>query len=425
MAREIGELSAARVAKENSPGVYSDGGGLYLVVSTAGARSWIFRYSSPTVKQSGSSASGKPRNPKHGKPREMGLGATHTVSLAKARELARDARNLVQEKIDPIDQRDAARAAQATSTARSMTFDQCAEAYMAAHSSGWKNPKHAAQWKSTLATYASPVFGSLPAHAIDVTLVMKVIEPLWSIKPETAARLRGRIEAVLDWAKTRGYRAGENPARWKGHLDNLLPSRGKVAKVKHHPALPYVKLPAFMADLREKQGASARALEFTILTAARTGEAIGARWSEIDLAGKHWTIPAERMKSGRAHIVPLSDDAVAILKSLPAKDDGYVFAGARTDKPLSNMALLELLRGVRPGFTVHGFRSTFRDWAGDRTNYQRDVIEAALAHGLEDETEAAYRRSTAVDKRRRLMGAWAEFCSKAPATGKVIPMRSA
>ena len=425
MAREIGELSAVRVAKERTPGVYSDGGGLYLNINPNGARSWLFRYSSPTIKQAGLTAGGKPRNPNHGRPREMGLGAVQTVSLAEARELAREARNLVRRGIDPIEHRDAALAAQAAGAAHAMPFDECAEAYMAAHRGAWKNSKHRAQWKSTLATYASPIFGSLPAHAVDVALVMKVIEPIWSTKPETAGRLRGRIEAVLDWAKARRYRSGENPARWKGHLENLLPARSKIAKVKHHPALPYTDMAAFMLELRKKRGASACALEFAILTAARTGEVIGARWSEIDLADKLWTVPAERMKSAQAHIVPLSDDAIEILKSPPHEGDGYVFPGARSSEPLSNMAMLELLRGMRPGFTVHGFRSTFRDWAGDRTNYPRDVIEAALAHAIENETEAAYRRSTAVDKRRRLMAAWAEFCRKTPAAGEVVPLRSA
>lgn len=356
MARSIDKLSATRVAKERAPGLYGDGGGLYLTINSNGARSWLFRYSSPTIKQPDLSPTGKPRNSSHGKAREMGLGSFLAVTLAEARELAKEARSLVQRGIDPIERRDAdqeaARAAQAAAAARAITFDKCAERYIAAHRGAWKNSKHAAQWKSTLETYASPIFGALAVQDVDVGLVVKVLEPIWATKPETAGRLRGQIEAVLDWARTRGYRAGENPARWKGHLDNLLPARSRIAKVKHHPALPYGEVSAFMLDLRKKSGASARALEFAILTAARTGEAIGARWSEIDFAEKLWTVPADRMKSGLTHIVPLSDDAVKILKSQQREGDGLVFPGAQASSPLSNMAMLELLRGMRPTVTV-------------------------------------------------------------------------
>ena len=280
---------------------------------------------------------------------------------------------------------------------------------IASHEAAWKNPKHRAQWKATLATYAYPVFGDLSVSAIDTVLVQKVLDPIWSTKTETAGRVRGRMEAVLDWAKVRGYREGENPARWRGHLDKLLPNRRKVRAVKNHAALPYSKLPAFTAELRERTGVSAKALEFAILTAARTSKVIGATWSEIDLRSGVWTIPAHRMKAGKEHRVPLTDRALEILRSLPREGD-FVFMGGRAGKPLSNMALLELMRGMNPGFVPHGFRSTFRDWAADTTAYPSEVVEVALAHAIESKVEAAYRRGDLFEKRRRLMADWARFC---------------
>ena len=306
-----------------------------------------------------------------------------------------------------------------------MTFDQCADAYLAAHRAGWRNAKHAAQWSSTLATYVSPIFGNLPVQAIDVALVTKALEPIWTAKPETASRMRGRIESILDWAKVRGYRDGENPARWRGHLDHLLPARAKVSKVRHHAALPYDELAGFMGKLRAQGGTSARALEFAILTAARTGEVIGARWAEIDLPGKTWTIPAERMKAGREHRVPLSAAALAILETQAAlTENEFVFPGQQR-AGLSDMALWMALRAMgRDDLTVHGFRSTFRDWAAERTNFPREVAEGALAHSLTDKVEAAYRRGDLFDKRRRLMTAWADHCGKAVAAGTVLPLRA-
>ena len=279
-----------------------------------------------------------------------------------------------------------------------VTFRQCAERYVAAHEPAWKNSKHKAQWRATLGTYCYPVFGDVAVGAIDVGLVTKALEPIWTTKPETAGRVRGRMEAILDWATVRGYRTGDNPARWKGHLDKLLPARGKVRRVKHHAALPYPEVPAFVPLLREREGLSARALEFVILTAARTSEAIGARWSEIDLANKVWTIPRDRMKGGREHRVPLSDRAIEIIASLPREAE-YVFPGARAGKPLSNMALLTTLRRMGRGdLTAHGFRSTFRDWAAETTGFPSDVVEMALAHAVSSKVEAAYRRGDLFEK---------------------------
>jgi integrase len=312
--------------------------------------------------------------------------------------------------------------------AKAMTFQQCADAYIAAHRAGWRNGKHAAQWNTTLATYAGRVMGTLPVQTIDTALVLKALEPIWTTKPDTASRLRGRIEAVLDWAKVRGYRAEENPARWRGHLDKLLPARSKLRKIRHHTALPYAELPSFMIGLHEKEGISARALEFTILTATRTGETIGAQWNEFDLLDRTWTVPAERMKAGREHRVPLSTRALANLDKMQAHrsaNDGFVFSGRKLGKPLSNMAFLMLLRSMGRGdLTTHGFRSSFRDWVAERTNVPSEVAEMALAHAVGNKVEAAYRRGDLFDKRRRLMQQWATFCTTAPTEqGKVVSLR--
>ena len=401
MARTIEKLSGLKVSRLTKPGMYGDGGGLYLQVTSSAARSWIFRYS--LNKQT----------------REMGLGPLSAITLADARALADKYRRQRHEGIDPIQARDAERAGQQTAAARAMTFDQCADAYIASHRDGWGNPKHAAQWKSTLATYASPAFGSVPVQAVDVALVMKALEPIWSAIPETAGRVRGRIEAVLDWARSRGLRTGENPAHWKGHLDNLLPARNKVAKVVHHAALPYDELPEFLTALRAQDLVSARALEFTILTAARTNEIIGARRSDIDEGAAVWTVPAGRMKGGREHRVPLSRRALEVVRGLPI-EGAYLFPGGRAGGHLSNMAMLKLLeRMKRNDLTVHGFRSTFRDWTAERTNFPAEVAEAALAHVVGDKVEAAYRRGDLFEKRRRLMNAWSEFANK-PTSGAVV-----
>lgn len=408
MTREINKLSAAKVATLKEPGRYADGGGLYLQISKWDTKSWIFRYQLD------------------GKARHMGLGAVHTFSLSEARKRAKEARQLVADGKDPIELKQAARAADRATEAKRLTFSEAAEKYIAAHRAGWKNVKHADQWANTLTTYAAPVIGNLDVAAVEIAHVMKILEPIWTDKPETASRLRGRIESVLDWATARGYRQGENPARWRGHLDKLLPARSKIAKVKHQPALPHVELPAFMERLRKLPSMSARALEFTILAAARSGETRGATWQEIDLAAKVWTIPAGRMKAEREHRVPLSDRAVAILKALPREDGTpYVFPGASKGKPLSDMALLQCLRGLHEGVTTHGFRSTFRDWSGELTNFPREVAEAALAHVVGDKAEQAYRRGDALEKRRKLMEAWSRYCETKPANDKnVTPIRA-
>jgi integrase len=342
----------------------------------------------------------------------MGLGPTHTISLAEARDKAAECRKLRLRGVDPIAARRAERGNAQLEAARAMTFRQCAEAYIEAHRPSWKNAKHAAQWPSTLETYVYPVFGELPVQAVDVALIMRVLEPIWKTKTETASRLRGRVESILDWAAARGFRRGDNPARWRGHLGHLLPQRAKVQKVKHHAALPYREIGTFMAALREQECTSALALEFLILTAARTGEVIGATWEEIDLNAGTWTIPAARMKAGKEHRVPLSEPALAILRRLEmAKQGKLVFPGGKPGKPLSSRAMLILLdRMGRSDLTVHGFRSTFRDWAGESTSFPRELAEQALAHSLTDKVEAAYRRGNLFDKRCRMLNAWAAFC---------------
>jgi integrase len=418
MAR-MNRLTDLKIKKAKAPGMYADGGGLYLQLTKGGDgvnKSWIFRYSALNER------AGKRRT------REMGLGPLHTVTLAEAREKARQARHLRLDGIDPIEAKRAARAQAQLDAAKAMTFKQCADAYIASHRAGWRNAKHAGQWETTLATHAEAI-GKLPVQAIDTALVMKVIEPLWRTRPETASRLRGRIESVLDWASTRGYRAaGENPARWKGHLSNLLPARSKVRKVKHHRAMPYAALPSFLAALRERQGVASRALEFLILTAGRAGEVLGARWSEFDLAEKVWTMPAQRMKSGREHRVPLAPRALVILQEMQAHhrgDDGLVFPGKREGRRLSNSAILAVLKAMDREVTAHGFRSSFRDYAAEKTSFPREVAEAALAHAVPDAVVASYMRTNFFDRRRQLMTAWASYCAQpAPtARGKVVSLK--
>src|SRR5262249_16788672 len=359
------------------------------------------------------------------KERYMGLGSLDTVSLADAREKAADCRKLREQGKDPIEVRTAQRASAAAERAKAMTFDQCAERYIAAHRAGWRNPKHAAQWQNTLSTYVSPTFGRLPVQAVDVGLVIKVLEPIWSPKPETASRVRGRIEAVLDWAAARGFRDADNPARWKGRLDKLLPRRSKVRAVQHHAALAYAEIGTFICALRERPATAARALEFAILTAARTGEVLGARWNEVDLKGKVWTVPASRMKNGREHRVPLSNAALAVLRQMQSlRQNDRLFPGDRRET-LSDMALLMLLRRMnRSDLTAHGFRSTFRDWAAERTNFPSEVVEMALGHAVSDKVEAAYRRGDLFEKRRKLMDAWASYCARPELHGEIITMRS-
>jgi integrase len=378
MAREIGRLKAVTVAKAKTPGMLADGAGLYLRVGPIGTKSWVFRY-------------------RHdGKLHDMGLGPVHTLTLAEAREKAQACRKLRLDGIDPIQSRRANRAEATFAAAASMTFRECAERYVAAHKAGWRNEKHAAQWPSTLEAYVYPVLGNLAVQAIDTGLVTRAIEPIWTEKPETASRVRGRIEAVLDWATARGFRAGENPARWRGHLKNLLPARNRVQRVHHHAALPYAEISGFLLHLRQQDGIPARALEFLILTAARAGEVIGARWEEINLGERLWTIPAERMKGGREHRVPLSDAALAIVDAMAdIRQSEFVFPGAKAGRSLSNMAMLMLMRRMgRGNLTIHGFRSSFRDWAAERTSYPAEVAEMALAHAVGAAVGAAtYSRS--------------------------------
>jgi integrase len=411
MARPEKRLTVRTVETIKKPGLHADGGGLYLHVSKTGARSWIFRWK------------------RDGRLRDMGLGPANTVSLAEARDKALACRKLKLDGGDPIEQRRAQRQAARLENTKAMTFRKCAEAYIAAHQAGWKNDKHAAQWPATLGTYVYPVFGSFAVQVVDVGLVMKVVEPIWNVKPETASRVRGRIEAVLDWATARGYRQGENPARWRGHLENLLPKRSKVRRVEHHPALPYAELPDFMSELRQQDGVAARALEFTILTAARTGEVIGATWAEIDLQGRLWTIPGSRMKAGREHRAPLSEPVQAILRAMAEVRTGeHVFPGARDNRPLSQMAMLMLLRRMgRDGLTVHGFRSAFSDWCAEQTAFPSEVREMALAHVVGDKVEAAYRRGDPFEKRRQLAEAWAGYCDRPAAAegGRVVAIGGA
>jgi integrase len=406
----MGKLNAERLRTLTKPGTYGDGAGLYLQVRGAMNRSWLYRFRL------------------HDKGHLMGLGAVADVSLAEARELAAAARQLARQGANPIEQRRAARRESADRAG--LTFVQVADAYIAAHEGSWRNPKHKQQWRNTLDTYAAPILGRVSVAEVDVGLVMRVLEPIWREKTETASRLRGRIESVLDYATARGWRSGENPARWRGHLENPLPARSKVATVEHHSALPWREIGAFMATLAREEGVSALALQFAILTAARTGEVIGARWSEIDLGEAVWTVPAARMKAAREHRVRLSTGALKVLRKMAKlrtnpKVDGFVFPGGKPGKPLSSMALLMLLRRIGRGdLTAHGFRSTFRDWCAEVTNYPREVAEAALAHVLRNKTEAAYQRSDLMEKRRRLMEDWASFCARSAATGEVIALRS-
>jgi integrase len=392
-------------------GVWRVSSHLYLQAETSPhggvTKSWAFRYM------------------RHGRARWHGLGSVELVSLADARDQALACRKMLHAGIDPIEAKQAERMQERLALASAMTFKDCAKRYIAAHRAGWRNSKHAGQWESTLDTYAYPIFGPLPVAAVDTAMVMKALEPIWTEKPETASRVRGRIEAVLDWATARQFRAGDNPARWRGHLDKLLPARAKFRAVQHHAALPYADLPGFMADLRDQQGTAARCLEFVILTGARTGEAIGAQWSEFDVAGKTWTVPATRMKAGKPHIVPLSARAIEILAELPQTGD-FVFEGARAGRPLSNTAMLMLMRRMgRSDLTTHGFRSTFRDWAAERTAYPRDVAEMALAHTIGDKVEAAYRRGDLLAKRTRMMRDWSRYCTTAPTSGQVVEIRPA
>jgi integrase len=389
MGRSIHKLSN-RKCETAGPGRYVDGGGLYLVVSSKDARSWVFFWKMG------------------GKRREMGLGSFRDVSLGRARELAAIARADRAAGHDPMVARDSRKAG-------TMTFGEAADKFIESMEAGWANAKHRYQWRETLKTYAAPL-RAIPVSRITTDDVVGVLKPLWLTKSETAGRLRGRIERVLDWAKARGHREGENPARWRGHLANLLPRRPRLSR-GHHPAMPFAELPQFIAKLRSMTGVGRRALEFTILTAVRTNEALGAKWTEIDFEQQVWVIPAGRMKAGKEHRVPLSHRAVAILQELHELNvSPYAFPGLTRERPLSNLAMNRVLAraGISPAIaTVHGFRSSFRDWAGECTAFPREIAEAALAHQVGDATERAYRRADALNKRRELMAAWARYLETA------------
>lgn len=416
MARAIERLNALQVTRTKKPGYYADGAGLYLQVAPGGSKSWVLRFT------------------RDKRTREMGLGGLNAFTLAEARERAREARKLLADKIDPIEARQEVQRERRRAEARALLFNDAADRYIAAHESGWKNAKHAAQWQSTIATYAAPIIGSMDVATIATDEIMRVLLPIWTSKNETASRLRGRIESILDWCRVQGFRTGDNPARWKGHLDKLLPRPSKVAKVENHPALPWPQVPAFMQALRQRQGEAARALEFAILTAARSGEVRGAAWSEIDFDAGVWHVPGERMKAGKPHDVPLSAAALRVLQAMQADGmEGLIFKG-RNAAPLSDMSLLAVIRRMNapdPIWTdrtgkpalVHGFRSTFRVWAGEATNYPREVAEHALAHQLPDKVEAAYLRSTLFEKRRALMADWGAHCDTVQAPASVVPIR--
>jgi integrase len=395
MARKINRLNARAVATITKHGRHADGGGLYLSISPNGGRRWVFLFRW------------------HGKPTEIGFGSARDVSLARARELASQARAQLAEGVNPKDAR---------RPQEDATFGECADRVIEAMKPSWRNAKHIKQWEMMLRDYAAPI-RRLPVDEVTTDDVLSVLKPIWNEKPETASRLRGRIERVLDAARAQGLRSGENPARWRGHLDQLLPKRQRLTR-GHHAAMSYEDVPAFVADLRARQAAAALALEFTILTAARSGEVLGARREEVDLERAVWTVPAPRMKAGREHRVPLSKRALKIVKAmLEDHKSEFVFPGSMPDKPLSVMAMDMVLRRMKiENATVHGFRSSFRDWASECASFTNEVCEAALAHVIENKAEAAYRRGDLFDKRRKLMEAWAGYCST-PRANKVVAFR--
>ena len=392
--RSLHRLNSLKVNSTVKPGYYGDGGGLYLQISQFGTKSWVFRFTLH-------------------KKREMGLGPVNDISLKKAREISQECRLLVREGIDPITYRKERRAQAQNKSAAFMTFKECAEKYIRNNQAGWSNPKHAKQWTRTLETYAYPVIGPLPVSTVETTHIMEILEPIWSEKNETAKRVRGRVESILDAARVAKLRTGENPARWKGHLDKLLPASFKVAKVIHHPSLPYTEIGNFVAALRAQDNIASSALEFLILTAARTNEVIDATFDEFDLDKGVWIIPADRMKAKREHRVPLSARAIEIVKTMEEKrQNDHVFPGQR-GKGLSNMAFLQLRNRMNlTGITVHGFRSTFRDWAAEQTAYPSDVVEMALAHSVGNQVQQAYFRTDLFEKRTALMRDWAKYLEK-------------
>jgi integrase len=395
------KLSPAFVRITEKLGLHSDGEGLYLQVTRrldgGFAKSWIYRWSVA------------------GRERKCGLGPLSKVGLAEARQLADHCRKMVGQGLDPVKERRGEKQAQAKGQPKVNTFEACAVAYMAAHEGGWSNATHREQWRISLRNHVYPVFSKMPVHLIGLPEVLKVLQPIWQLRPETAARVRSRVELVLDWATVMKYRTGENPARWRGNLDKLLPKKTRIKKVEHFAAMPYQDVPAFMAELRTVEGNDARALEFLILTATRTNEVLGARWVEVALNAKVWTIPPGRMKARKAHSIPLSPRAVEILQELYAiRHNGFVFPSDRRDNHFSNAVLRDRLNELRKDFTVHGFRSSFRDWAAEQTNFPREVCESALAHASGDATEDAYKRTDFMKKRRALMETWAQFITNPP-----------
>ena len=410
MARTLNRLSNLKVAGTKRPGMYADGGGLYLRVAEGGSKQWMFRY---VV---------------NGRLRDMGIGPEHTLTLAEARERATEARKLRLDGIDPIEHKRVQRAATAAEAAKAMTFKQCAEGYIKDNEAEWTNPKHRREWATTLSRYVYPVLGELPVATIDTPLVLKALKPLWERAPETASRVRGRIENVLGWATVHHYRTGDNPARWRGLLEHALPARAKVAKVKHHAALPFAQAGAFMAKVRRDTRVAARCLEFIVLTAARVSEANVATWNEIDFANRIWTVPRERMKADKEHRVPLSSAAIAMLEAMRAiRHSDYIFPGRRNARAVGANSVLRFAKEAAGiNVTTHGLRSTFRDWAAERTNFPREVAEMALAHAIPDAVEAAYRRGDLFEKRRKLMDAWAAYCAKIEMdAGKVVALARA
>ena len=409
MAKITNRLNAAKLRTLTRPGSYPDGNGLYLQVRSAERRTWLFRYQL------------------NGKAHLMGLGTFADVPLAEARNAAASARALARQGQDPIAQRRAVRSAKAAKSA-GLTFAEVAEKFIAAKQGGWRNATHRTQWRNTLNTYVMPIIGTMPVAQITTADVTRVLEPIWSKVPETASRVRGRIEAVIDYSTTMQWRTGENPARWRGHLANVLPPRAKVRRIEHHAALPWREVGAFMEELAGQDGTAALALRFAILTAARTGEVIRARWREMDQTTATWRVPADRMKSGREHRVPLSDAALDVLRTtarLGDEPDEFVFPGLKPRQPLSNMAMLMLLRRMgRADLTAHGFRSTFRDWCSEVARCPREVAEAALAHVVGSKAEAAYARADLLERRRPLMRDWASFCVRRSPTGEVVPLRA-
>lgn len=393
MAKRIHRLNALKVKQEKTPGWYADGAGLYLQVSPNSSKSWVYRYQMA------------------GKERRHGLGSYPDISLTEARDAASACRKLVKEGIDPIKHKKEYKLLNRLKSSQGVSFKQCALEYIDLQKPGWKNQKHAAQWNNTLHAYAFPVIGHLPVSEVTHELVLEVLQPIWNHKTETASRVRQRIENILDFATVKKLRQGDNPARWKGNLDKILPKRTKVQKVKHFAAMPYKNLPSYFKHLDKINSTSAYALAFTILTIARSSGTRYATWDEIDMKSRVWILPEERMKAEKLHRVPLSPEAITILRKVKKLSHGeYVFEGIKPPKPISDSAQLNLLKKSHPDLTVHGFRSTFRDWCAEMTAYPREVAEAAMAHSIKDKTEAAYQRGDIFEKRKKLMDAWGKYC---------------